>query len=92
MGGTGIWLASLILPKTSMYRAVVSQSASGMNEAVMAQQNKSRLAGWAWRSPPCDRRKAQFGEEILDGSRRAKWCRGPGAHHRQQRAEALRKW
>ena len=67
-GGLGIWLASLILPKTSFYRAVVSQSASGVKtEAVFAQQNKSRL-GRTGVSLSALRPggKAQFGEEILD--------------------------
>jgi len=67
-GGLGIWLASLLLPKTSMYRAVVSQSASGMKtEAAMEQQNKSRLGRTGVTlSALRPGGKAQFGEEILD--------------------------
>lgn len=67
-GGLGIWLASLILPKTSFYRAVVSQSASGVKtEAAFAQQNKSRLGRTGVTlSSLRPGGKAQFGEEILD--------------------------
>ena len=67
-GGLGIWLASLILPKTSFYRAVVSQSASGVKtEAAFAQQNKSRLGRTGVTlSALRPGGKAQFGEEILD--------------------------
>lgn len=67
-GGLGIWLASLILPKTSVYRAVVSQSASGMKtEAAFARQNKSRRGQvGVTLSALRPGGKAQFGEEILD--------------------------
>jgi membrane-bound serine protease (ClpP class) len=67
-GGLGIWVASLLLPKTSFYRAVVSQSASGMKtEAAFAQQNKSRLGQvGVTLSALRPGGKAQFGEEILD--------------------------
>ena len=44
IGGTlGIWLASRFLPRTPLYHAVVSQSASGVKtEAAFAEQRKSR--------------------------------------------------
>jgi len=67
-GGIGIWLASLFLPKTAIYRAVVSQSASGVKtEAEFAQIKKSRqgqmgVAISALRPGG----KAQFGDDILD--------------------------
>jgi membrane-bound serine protease (ClpP class) len=67
-GGVAIWLASLLLPKTPMYRAVVSHSASGMQtEVTIDAQQKSRkgqigVATSALRPGG----KAQFGEEILD--------------------------
>ena len=67
-GGIAIWLASLLLPKTPMYRAVISQSASGMQtEAMMEAQQKSRRGqiGTAT-SALRPGGKAQFGEEILD--------------------------
>jgi membrane-bound serine protease (ClpP class) len=67
-GGLGIWLASLLLPKTSMYRAVVSQSASGMKtEATLEKQAKSRQGRTGVTlSTLRPGGKAQFGEEILD--------------------------
>ena len=67
-GGLGIWLASLILPKTSMYRAVVSHSASGMKtEAALGEQAKSRQGRTGVTlSTLRPGGKAQFGEEILD--------------------------
>ena len=67
-GGIGIWLASLFLPKTSLYRAVVSHSASGVKtEAEFAQIKKSRqgqmgVAISALRPGGI----AQFGDDILD--------------------------
>ena len=67
-GGLGIWLASLILPKTSFYRAVVSHSASGMKtEAALEQQRKSRRGQLGVTvSALRPGGKAQFGDEILD--------------------------
>lgn len=67
-GGLAIWLASLILPKTSLYRAVISQSASGMQtEARMEAQKKSRHGQiGVTTSVLRPGGKAQFGEEILD--------------------------
>jgi membrane-bound serine protease (ClpP class) len=67
-GGLGIWLASLLLPKTSMYRVVVSQSASGMQtEAALEKQSKSRLGQTGVTvSALRPGGKAQFGEEIVD--------------------------
>ena len=68
VGGLGIWLASLILPKTSFYRAVVSHSASGMKtEAALEQQRKSRRGQLGVTvSALRPGGKAQFGDEILD--------------------------
>jgi membrane-bound serine protease (ClpP class) len=67
-GGLGIWLASLILPKTPIYRAVVSQSASGVKtEAAFAQQSKLRLGlTGVTLSALRPGGKAQFGDAILD--------------------------
>lgn len=67
-GGVAIWLASLLLPKTPMYRAAVSHSASGMQtEVAIEAQQKSRkgqigVAVSALRPGG----KARFGEELLD--------------------------
>jgi len=67
-GGIGIWLASLFLPKTSFYRAVVSQSASGVKtEAEFAELKKSRQGQTGVSvSPLRPGGKAQFGDDILD--------------------------
>jgi membrane-bound serine protease (ClpP class) len=67
-GGLGIWLASLLLPKTPLYRAVVSQSVSGVKtEAALEQQQKSRHGQVGVTiSTLRPGGKAQFGEEILD--------------------------
>jgi len=67
-GGVGIWLASLLLPKTSLYRAVVSQSASGVKtEAALEQQGKSRQGQTGVTvSVLRPGGKAQFGDEIID--------------------------
>jgi membrane-bound serine protease (ClpP class) len=67
-GGLGIWLASLILPKTPIYRVVVSHSASGVKtEAALEKQAKSRQGRMGVTlSTLRPGGKAQFGEEILD--------------------------
>jgi membrane-bound serine protease (ClpP class) len=67
-GGLGIWLASVILPKTSLYRAVVSQSASGVKtEATLEQQKKSRQGQLGVTlSALRPGGKAQFDDDILD--------------------------
>jgi membrane-bound serine protease (ClpP class) len=67
-GGFGIWLASRILPKTPLYRAVVSQSASGVKtEAVFEEQRKARHGQTGVTvSALRPGGKAQFGEDILD--------------------------
>ena len=67
-GGLGIWMASLLLPKTSMYRAVVSHSASGVKtEVALEKQAKSRQGRTGVTlSTLRPGGKAQFGEEILD--------------------------
>jgi membrane-bound serine protease (ClpP class) len=64
----GIWVLSRILPKTPLYRMVVSTGASGTRtEAVQEQQRSARLGqvGTAL-STLRPGGKAQFGEEILD--------------------------
>src|SRR5262245_13729810 len=67
-GAIGIWLASRLLPKTTMYRAVVSQSASGIKtEAALEQQKKLRQGQTGVTlSALRPGGKAQFGNEILD--------------------------
>lgn len=67
-GGLAIWIASLILPKTPMYRAMVSQSASGMQtEASLEAQQTSRKGQIGVTiSALRPGGKAQFGEEIID--------------------------
>jgi membrane-bound serine protease (ClpP class) len=67
-GGLGIWLASLILPKTPVYRVLVSQSASGMKtEATLEKQAKSRQGRTGVTlSALRPGGKAQFGDEIID--------------------------
>lgn len=67
-GGLGIWIASQLLPKTSMYRAVVSGSASGVKtEAEFAQMKQSRQGQIGVTiSALRPGGKAQFGDAILD--------------------------
>jgi len=67
-GGFGIWLASRILPKTSLYRAIVSQAVSGVkSEAALEQQKKARQGQVGVTiSALRPGGKAQFGNEILD--------------------------
>jgi membrane-bound serine protease (ClpP class) len=67
-GGLTIWALSLLLPRTSMYRSVVSQTASGMKtEAVLEKQQRSRLGQTGVTiSALRPGGKAQFGDEILD--------------------------
>ncbi len=67
-GGVGIWLASRILPKTSLYRAVVSHSASGVKtEAAFEEQRKARTGQTGVTvSALRPGGKAQFGDNILD--------------------------
>ena len=63
-----IWLLSLLLPHTSFYSRLVSQTASGVeSEHALAQQQTSRLGlvGVAL-SNLRPGGKAQFGEQILD--------------------------
>ena len=70
MGGgvIAILFLSRFLPKTSVYRKVVSQSASGMKtEAALDQQKVSRQGQIGVTiSPLRPGGKAQFGEQILD--------------------------
>jgi membrane-bound serine protease (ClpP class) len=64
----GVWIASRFLPHTSMYRAIVSNSASGVGtEAVQAQQRSAMLgAEGVALSNLRPGGKAQFGDKILD--------------------------
>jgi membrane-bound serine protease (ClpP class) len=67
-GAAGIWAASRILPRTPIYGALVSTSASGMKteaaqaERRMARQGQTGVAISVLRPGG----KAQFGDEILD--------------------------
>ena len=67
-GGLGIWIASRILPKTPLYRAVISQSASGVKtEAAIEELRKSRKGQTGVTvSALRPGGKAQFGDDILD--------------------------
>jgi len=64
----GIWVLSLILPKTSLYGRLVSQSASGVASGVAAAQEQEGQVGQVGVavSPLRPGGKAQFGEQILD--------------------------
>lgn len=64
----GIWAVSRILPKTPIYRALVSQSASGvMTESALSEQQTSRqgMEGITV-SNLRPGGKAQFGDQIID--------------------------
>lgn len=67
-GGLAIWLASLLLPKTPMYRAMVSQSASGMQTEALLDAKQKSLLGQIGVTTSALRPggKAQFGEQIID--------------------------
>ena len=67
-GGAGVWIASLILPRTPMYRSVVSLSASGMKtEAAFEEQRKARLGREGITTSALrPGGKAQFGNDVLD--------------------------
>lgn len=67
-GAFGIWLASRFLPKTPLYRAVISQSASGVKtEAALEEQRKSRKGQMGVTvSALRPGGKAQFGDDVLD--------------------------
>jgi len=61
-------LLARFLPKIPIYRTLVSQSASGMQTEVMAEQEKVTRQGQTGLalSSLCPGGKAQFGEQILD--------------------------
>lgn len=67
-GLAGVWVASRLLPKTPIYRVVVSTSASGVRtEAALEEQKKARQGQIGVTiSPLRPGGKAQFGEAILD--------------------------
>lgn len=64
----GVWLLSLILPKTSLYRQLTSKTASGVEaDAVITQTNAARLGReGVTASPLRPGGKAKFGEDVLD--------------------------
>lgn len=64
----GVWIASRFLPKTSVYRAIVSSSVSGVGtETALAQQRSLMLgAEGVALSKLRPGGKAQFGDTILD--------------------------
>ncbi len=64
----GIWLLSLILPKTSLYGRLVSQSASGVASVAEATQRQEQRIGQVGVALSSLRPggKAQFGDQILD--------------------------
>jgi membrane-bound serine protease (ClpP class) len=69
VGGTiAIWLASRFLPKTSLYRAVISQSASGVKSEAALESRKKSLLGQEGVAISALRPggKGQFGNDILD--------------------------
>ncbi len=70
VGGTalGIWLASRILPKTTLYHSLVSQGASGAatSAAFVTQANAMLGQTGVTISPLRPGGKAQFGSAILD--------------------------
>jgi membrane-bound serine protease (ClpP class) len=63
-----ILVLSRFLPKTSLYRAVVSQSASGVRTEAAQEEKKASLRGQVGvtTSPLRPGGKAQFGDQILD--------------------------
>ena len=67
-GGAGVWIASLILPRTPMYRSVISLSASGMKtEAAFEVQRRERLGRVGITTSALrPGGKAQFGNDVLD--------------------------
>lgn len=67
-GGLAIWLASLLLPKTPMYRAMVSQSATGMKTEALLEAKQKSLQGQIGITTSALRPggKAQFGDAIID--------------------------
>ena len=67
-GGLAIWIASLLLPKTPMYRAMVSQSATGMKTEALLEAKQKSLQGQIGVTTSALRPggKAQFGDAIID--------------------------
>ena len=67
-GAFGIWLASRLLPKTSIYQKMISTSASGMKtEAALEEKRRARLGQIGTTiSALRPGGKAKFGDEILD--------------------------
>jgi membrane-bound serine protease (ClpP class) len=63
-----IWVLSRILPKTSVYSVLVSQSASGEACVIRQEQQQSQRLGEIGRTVSALRPggKAQFGDELLD--------------------------
>lgn len=67
-GGLAIWIASLLLPKTPMYRAMVSHSATGMQTEALLEAKQKSLQGQVGVTTSALRPggKAQFGDAIID--------------------------
>jgi membrane-bound ClpP family serine protease len=67
-GAVAILLLSRFLPKTSVYRKLVSQSASGMKTELEVEKQKTSRQGQigVTISPLRPGGKAQFGDEIVD--------------------------
>lgn len=67
-GGLAIWLLSLILPQTPMYRALVSHSISGGKTEVLLEERERSRRGQigVTTSPLRPGGKARFGDELLD--------------------------
>jgi membrane-bound serine protease (ClpP class) len=67
-GVVAIWLLSRILPKTPLYDALISQTASGMKteENLEAQKVSRQGQEGVAHSPLRPGGKAQFGDEIID--------------------------
>jgi membrane-bound serine protease (ClpP class) len=67
-GAVAIALLSRILPKTPVYRKIVSQSASGVKTELVVEKQKASLHGriGVAISPLRPGGKAQFGDEVID--------------------------
>lgn len=67
-GAIGIWMLSRLLPKTSVYRTLVSQSASGVLTETILEQQKAMRRGQVGVTISALRPggKAQFGDQIID--------------------------
>lgn len=64
----GIWILSRVLPKTSMYGSLVSNSASGVTSVAAQEEKRAALLGQVGMTISILRPggKAQFGDRVLD--------------------------